>query len=188
MLGEGIDPVTIERAATQMGFPAPPLAMVDEVSLVLPQKIAAEAAKAAEAAGAGAFASPAMKVVDRMVDEFDRKGKAAGAGFYDYPAGDGKTKKTLWPGLWDHFVDPAKNPVSDEVFHDLQERFTFVMSLETIKCVDEGVLRSTRGRQHRVDLRHRLPAPVRRCAAVRQQLPGPRRDGERRARLPGPGS
>ena len=43
MLGEGIDPVTIERAATQMGFPAPPLAMVDEVSLVLPQKIAAEA-------------------------------------------------------------------------------------------------------------------------------------------------
>jgi len=118
--------------------------MVDEVSLVLPQKIVAEAAKAAEAAGAGAFASPAMKVVDRMVDEFDRKGKAAGAGFYDYPAGDGKTKKTLWPGLWDHFVDPARNPVSDEVFHDLQERFTFVMSLETIKCVDEGVLRSTR--------------------------------------------
>jgi 3-hydroxyacyl-CoA dehydrogenase / enoyl-CoA hydratase / 3-hydroxybutyryl-CoA epimerase len=144
MLGEGIDPVTIERAATQMGFPAPPLAMVDEVSLVLPQKIAAETAKAAAAAGAGAFANPAMKVVDRMVDEFGRKGKAAGAGFYDYPAGDGTAKKTLWPGLWDHFVDPAKNPVSDVVFHDLQERFTFVMSLATIKCVDEGVLRSTR--------------------------------------------
>jgi 3-hydroxyacyl-CoA dehydrogenase/enoyl-CoA hydratase/3-hydroxybutyryl-CoA epimerase len=145
MLGEGIDPVTIERAATQMGFPAPPLAMVDEVSLVLPQKIAAEAAKAAEAAGAGAFASPAMKVVDRMVDDFGRKGKAAGAGFYDYPTDpDGKGKKTLWPGLWEHFVDAETNPVSDEVFHDLQERFTFVMSLETIKCVEEGVLRSTR--------------------------------------------
>jgi 3-hydroxyacyl-CoA dehydrogenase/enoyl-CoA hydratase/3-hydroxybutyryl-CoA epimerase len=127
-----------------MGFPAPPLAMVDEVSLVLPQRIAAEAAKAAEAAGAGAFASPAMRVVDRMVDKFDRPGKAAGAGFYDYPSGDAKAKKTLWPGLWDHFVDPAKNPVSDEVFLDLQERFTFVMSLETITCVDEGVLRSTR--------------------------------------------
>ncbi len=96
MLGEGIDPVTIERAATQMGFPAPPLAMVDEVSLVLPQKIAAEAAKVAEAAGAGAFASPAMKVVDRMVDEFDRKGKAAGAGFYDYPA-DGQEDPLAGP-------------------------------------------------------------------------------------------
>ena len=121
-----------------------------------------------------------MKVVDRMVDEFGRKGKAAGAGFYDYPAGDGKAKKTLWPGLWDQFVDPAKNPVSDEVFHDLQERFTFVMSLETIRCVDEGVLRSTRRREHRFDLRYRLPAAVRRRAAVRQQL----RHGGERVRLP----
>jgi 3-hydroxyacyl-CoA dehydrogenase/enoyl-CoA hydratase/3-hydroxybutyryl-CoA epimerase len=85
-----------------------------------------------------------MKVVDRMFDEFGRTGKAGGAGFYDYPNDDGKATKTLWPGLWDHFVDPAKNPVSDELFHDLQERFTFVMSLETITCVDEGVLRSTR--------------------------------------------
>ncbi|HEY7043027.1 MAG TPA: 3-hydroxyacyl-CoA dehydrogenase NAD-binding domain-containing protein [Nocardioidaceae bacterium] len=140
MLGEGIDPITIERAATQMGFPAPPLAMVDEVSLVLPRKIAAEAAKAAEASGAGAFASPAMAVVDRMVDEFGRLGKAAGAGFYEYPA-DGR--KFLWPGLWEHGVDPAKNPVDDATFRDLQERFTFVMSLETIRCVEEGVLRST---------------------------------------------
>ncbi|MEP6664822.1 MAG: 3-hydroxyacyl-CoA dehydrogenase family protein, partial [Nocardioidaceae bacterium] len=180
MLGEGINPVTIERAATQMGFPAPPLAMVDEVSLVLPQKIAAEAQQAAEGAGAGAFASPAMKVVDRMVDEFGRQGKAAGAGFYDYPA-DGP--KRLWPGLWEHFVEDEDgrsvededgrsvededgrsvedevgrsvedevgrsvmqecNPVDDVTFHDLQERFTFVMSLETIKCVEEGVLRST---------------------------------------------
>ena len=89
-----------------------------------------------------------MTVVDRMVEEFDRKGKAAGAGFYDYPS---EGKKTLWPGLWEHFVedkseygvDRSKNPVSDQVFHDLQERFTFVMSLETISCVDEGVLRST---------------------------------------------
>jgi 3-hydroxyacyl-CoA dehydrogenase/enoyl-CoA hydratase/3-hydroxybutyryl-CoA epimerase len=140
MLAEGISPVTVERAATQMGFPAPPLAMIDEVSLVLPQKIAAEARKASEAAGAGAFVSPAMMVIDTMVEKFDRKGKAAGAGFYDYPSG---SPKTLWPGLWEHFVDDAVNPVDDATFHDLQERFTFVMSLETIKCVQEGVLRST---------------------------------------------
>jgi len=140
MLAEGIDPVTIERAATQMGFPAPPLAMIDEVSLVLPRKIAAEAASAAEADGAGAFASPAMRVIDRMVDEFGRHGKAAGAGFYDYP---GEGKKVLWPGLWDSFVDPEMNPVDEETFRDLQERFTFIMSLETISCVADGVLRST---------------------------------------------
>ncbi|WP_432950465.1 3-hydroxyacyl-CoA dehydrogenase NAD-binding domain-containing protein [Kribbella sp. CA-253562] len=134
MVAEGVDPVTIERAATQMGFPAPPLAMLDEVTLTLPQKIR----DAARAAGdnAGAFGEhPGMAVTDRLVTEFDRRGKAAGAGFYDYPA-DGP--KRLWRGLWQHFgAGTAEVP-----FGDLQERLTFAMSLETVKCLDEGVLRS----------------------------------------------
>jgi len=133
MVAEGINPVTIERAATQMGFPAPPLAMLDEVTLTLPQKIR----QAAEAAGesAGAFADhPGTPVIDKLV-ELDRKGKAGGAGFYDYPA-DGP--KRLWPGLWEHFVlDGVEVP-----FDDLGERMAFVMSLETVKCLEEGVLRS----------------------------------------------
>jgi len=134
MVAEGVDPVTIERAATQMGFPAPPLAMLDEVTLTLPQKIR----DAARAAGdsAGAFDDhPGMAVTDRLVNEFDRKGKAAGAGFYEYPA-DGA--KHLWPGLWEHFVSAD----ADVPFVDLQERMTFAMALETVKCLDEGVLRS----------------------------------------------
>ncbi|MFC0625471.1 3-hydroxyacyl-CoA dehydrogenase NAD-binding domain-containing protein [Kribbella deserti] len=135
MIAEGVNPVTIERAATQFGFPAPPLAMLDEVTLTLPQKIR-DAARAA-GGGAGAFDDHAgMDVTDRMVDEFGRKGKAAGAGFYDYPA-DGP--KVLWPGLWQHFVkDDVEVP-----FGDLGERMAFAMSLETVKCVEEGVLRST---------------------------------------------
>jgi 3-hydroxyacyl-CoA dehydrogenase/enoyl-CoA hydratase/3-hydroxybutyryl-CoA epimerase len=133
MVAEGVDPVMIERAATQAGFPAPPLAMLDEVTLTLPQKIR----DAARAAGdsAGAFDDhPGMAVTDRLVNEFDRRGKAAGAGFYDYPA-DGP--KRLWPGLWEHF--PQHNGVP---LIDLQERMLFAMSLETVKCLDEGVLRS----------------------------------------------
>ncbi|QNE17144.1 3-hydroxyacyl-CoA dehydrogenase [Kribbella qitaiheensis] len=134
MVAEGVNPVTIERAATQMGFPAPPLAMLDEVTLTLPMKIR----DAARAAGdnAGAFGDhPGMAVADRLVTEFDRRGKAAGAGFYDYPA-DGP--KHLWPGLWEHFVKDEVDPP----LIDLQERLAFAMSLETVKCVDEGVLRS----------------------------------------------
>jgi len=133
MVAEGVDPVTIERAATQMGFPAPPLAMLDEVTLTLPQKIR-DAAKAA-GDSAGAFDDhPGMAVADRLVNEFDRRGKASGAGFYDYPA-DGP--KRLWLGLWEHF------PRRDDVpLIDLQERMTFAMALETVKCLDEGVLRS----------------------------------------------
>jgi 3-hydroxyacyl-CoA dehydrogenase/enoyl-CoA hydratase/3-hydroxybutyryl-CoA epimerase len=134
MLAEGINPVTIERAATQFGFPAPPLAMLDEVTLTLPQKIR-DAARAA-GGSAGAFDEhPGMAVADRLVTEFDRLGKAAGAGFYEYPA-DGP--KHLWPGLFEHF---AKDDV-DVPFEDLGERMAFAMSLETVKCLDEGVLRS----------------------------------------------
>jgi len=133
MVAEGIDPVTIERAATQAGFPAPPLAMLDEVTLTLPQKIR-DAAKAA-GDSAGAFDDhPGMAVTDRLVTEFDRRGKAAGAGFYDYPA-DGP--KHLWPGLFEHFARDVEVPLID-----LQERMIFAMSLETVKCLDEGVLRS----------------------------------------------
>jgi 3-hydroxyacyl-CoA dehydrogenase / enoyl-CoA hydratase / 3-hydroxybutyryl-CoA epimerase len=133
MVAEGIDPVMIERAATQIGFPAPPLAMLDEVTLTLPQKIR-DAAKAA-GDSAGAFGDhPGMAVTDRLVSEFGRRGKAAGAGFYDYPA-DGP--KHLWPGLWEHFSTHTEVPLID-----LQERMTFAMSLETVKCLEEGVLRS----------------------------------------------
>ena len=75
--------------------------MIDEVSLVLPQKIRDEARKAAERAGLPVPADhPGMVVIDRLVEEFDRRGKAAGAGFYDYPD-DGP--KRLWPGLREHF-------------------------------------------------------------------------------------
>ncbi|WP_427893815.1 3-hydroxyacyl-CoA dehydrogenase NAD-binding domain-containing protein [Kribbella sp. GL6] len=133
MVAEGVDPVMIERAATQAGFPAPPLAMLDEVTLTLPQKIR----DAARAAGdsAGAFDEhPGMAVADRLVNEFGRRGKAAGAGFYDYPV-DGP--KRLWPGLWEHFPTGADVPLID-----LQERMLFAMALETVKCLDEGVLRS----------------------------------------------
>ncbi|TCC25539.1 3-hydroxyacyl-CoA dehydrogenase NAD-binding domain-containing protein [Kribbella speibonae] len=133
MVAEGVDPVMIERAATQAGFPAPPLAMLDEVTLTLPQKIR----DAARAAGdsAGAFDDhPGMAVTDRLVNEFGRRGKAAGAGFYDYPA-DGP--KQLWPGLREHFAQRGDVPLID-----LQERMLFAMALETVKCLDEGVLRS----------------------------------------------
>ena len=75
----------------------------------------------------------AQAVIDRMVDEFDRKGKSTGAGFYSYA--DGK-RTGLWPGLRSEFG--ATN--HDVDLHELSERMLFVESLETVKCVDEGVL------------------------------------------------
>ncbi|HLK95477.1 MAG TPA: 3-hydroxyacyl-CoA dehydrogenase NAD-binding domain-containing protein [Nocardioidaceae bacterium] len=139
MLGEGCNPVSIERAAAQAGFPAPPLAMLDELTLTLPRHIEAEARKAAEAEGLEHVVHPGMTVLDRMVEEHERIGKASGAGFYDYPD-DGP--KRLWPGLWDAFA-AAVDGDSPVPFREMQERLTFAMAIETQKCLDEGVLHST---------------------------------------------
>ncbi len=135
LLDEGVDPQTIERAATMAGFPAPPLAMLDEVSLTLTQHIRKATVEAAARDGVDLPEQPGTATIDRMVDEFGRKGKAAGAGFYDYP--EGATKR-LWPGLREHF---AREGV-DVPLVDISDRYLFRMALETVRCFDEGVIDS----------------------------------------------
>lgn len=133
MLAEGVDPVVIERAAQLAGFPGQPLAMSDEVSLTLQQKIEGEARKAAAAEGKELPVTPASEVVNKLV-ELGRPGKAGGAGFYEYPEGG---KKYLWPELWNLFV---KDDV-DVPLEDIEERLTFIMAIETVRCFEEGVIR-----------------------------------------------
>uniref|UniRef100_UPI0035DCE75F 3-hydroxyacyl-CoA dehydrogenase NAD-binding domain-containing protein n=2 Tax=Janibacter limosus TaxID=53458 RepID=UPI0035DCE75F len=130
-LAEGIDPQFVERAATQAGFPAPPLAMLDEVSLTLTQHIRAEADKAAAAEGKTLPKGPGEQLIDTMV-ELGRKGRASGAGLYDYPA-DGP--KVLWPELRERWGKGTEIP-----FEDLQDRYLFIMALETAGCFEDGVL------------------------------------------------
>jgi 3-hydroxyacyl-CoA dehydrogenase/enoyl-CoA hydratase/3-hydroxybutyryl-CoA epimerase len=135
MVGEGINPASIEQAGSQAGYPAPPLQLMDELTLTLPQKIRREARAAVEAAGQTWQEHSSEAVVDRMVEEFGRKGRSTGAGFYTYV--DGK-RAGLWPGVAEHFTkDGHEIP-----FEDMKERLLFAEALETVKCFDEGVLRS----------------------------------------------
>ncbi|MGI8308099.1 3-hydroxyacyl-CoA dehydrogenase NAD-binding domain-containing protein [Saccharopolyspora hattusasensis] len=138
MLAEGVHPASIEQASAQAGFPAPVLQLFDELTLTLPRKIRDETKRAVEAAGGTWTPHPAEQVLDRMVDEFDRKGRSSGAGFYDYV--DGK-RVGLWPGLVEHFGTAERDP-AEVSLTDLTERMLFVEALETVKCLDEGVLRS----------------------------------------------
>ncbi|MDW5595800.1 3-hydroxyacyl-CoA dehydrogenase NAD-binding domain-containing protein [Conexibacter stalactiti] len=137
MLAEGIPAPTIEQASLQAGYPAPVLALNDELNLALLRRIREAARAAATAAGATWEPHPAEQVVDRMLDELDRGGRLAGAGFYDYEAG---RRSGLWSGLRDAFptvADPAGIP-----FEELVERMLFIEALETIRCRDEGVIES----------------------------------------------
>jgi len=137
MLVEGVPAATIEQASSQAGYPAPVLQLCDELTLTLMQHIRNENKAGAEAAGQTYVAHPAEQVLDKMVDEFERGGRAAGVGFYEYSGG----KRTgLWPGLKDAFP-PVDDP-SELPLRDLEERLMFIESVETVKCVDEGVLES----------------------------------------------
>ncbi|MEU4236176.1 3-hydroxyacyl-CoA dehydrogenase NAD-binding domain-containing protein [Actinoplanes sp. NPDC026619] len=131
MLAEGVPPASIEQASSQAGYPAPVLALMDELTLTLPRKIREETRAAA---GDDWTPHPADAVIDRMIDEFDRPGRSSGAGFYEYAEG----KRTrLWPGLSAYARPDARVP-----FEDLKERLLFIEALESVKCLDEGVLTS----------------------------------------------
>ncbi|GAA1000000.1 3-hydroxyacyl-CoA dehydrogenase NAD-binding domain-containing protein [Acrocarpospora macrocephala] len=133
LLGEGVPAASIEQAAIQAGYPVGALALVDELTLTLLREIREQSI--AVAAGISRPTHPAAAVADRMIDEFGRRGRAAGAGFYDYV--DGR-KAGLWPGLKDAFggTDTAVPLI------DMQERMLFAEALDAIRCLDEGVLRS----------------------------------------------
>ncbi|MFO7777082.1 MAG: 3-hydroxyacyl-CoA dehydrogenase NAD-binding domain-containing protein [Nitriliruptoraceae bacterium] len=134
MLGEGIHPVRIERAGEQAGYPAPPLQLMDELTLTLPRKIEAERRAAVERDGIDYERHPAYELLDTMVEVHGREGRSSGAGFYDYD--DDGRRTGLWPGLLEH-VTSGDNEVP---LTDLEERMLFAEALETVKCFDEGVI------------------------------------------------
>ncbi|MFJ3207367.1 3-hydroxyacyl-CoA dehydrogenase NAD-binding domain-containing protein [Streptomyces flaveolus] len=148
MVGEGVEPASVEQAAAQAGYPAKVLSLMDELTLTLPRKIREEARRAAEETGQRWEPHPADAVVDRMVDEFGRPGRSGGAGFYEYGE-DGK-RTGLWPGLREHFGGSGGRPPGEHStrpgheipFRDMQERMLFVEALDAVRCLEEGVLTS----------------------------------------------
>jgi 3-hydroxyacyl-CoA dehydrogenase/enoyl-CoA hydratase/3-hydroxybutyryl-CoA epimerase len=135
MLGEGIPAAAIENAGIQAGMPVGPLAVLDETALSLSVHVLDQTRADYAAEGKTYLATPGELIVERMVKEWDRNGRAAGAGFYDYPAEKG-AKKTLWPELKTRFEKPdAAWDISD-----LKDRLLYRQAVETARCLSEGVL------------------------------------------------
>ena len=135
MIGEGIDPHSIEQASLQAGYPVGTLALLDELTLSLPLKIRGQFREVAERTGAPMAEHPGDAVLTTMVEEIGRPSRAAGAGFYDY---EGGKRQTIWTGLAEAF--PPASGVAN--LADLRDRLLFSEVLETVRCHESGVLRS----------------------------------------------
>ncbi|WP_342132409.1 3-hydroxyacyl-CoA dehydrogenase NAD-binding domain-containing protein [Hydrogenophaga sp. OTU3427] len=133
MLGEGIPAAVIENAGLQAGMPVGPLAVLDETALSLSVHVLDQTRADFAAEGKTYQATPGELLVEQMVKALKRPGRAAGGGFYDYPAGQ---KKTLWPELKTHFEKPG---VAWDMA-TLKDRLLYRQAVETARCLSEGVL------------------------------------------------
>lgn len=133
MLGEGQHPKSIENAGLKAGMPVGPLALTDEVSMKLMDHIRKQTEKDLAAEGKTAPHHPGFAVCEKLL-AVNRPGKAAGAGFYEYPQGG---TKYLWPELTNMF--PQQTPLEQQ---EMIDRMLIVQALDTVRCLEEGVLRS----------------------------------------------
>jgi len=134
MVLEGINPVLIESAARFNGSPVGPLAAIDEISQETAHKNGLQAKADAKAQGKPVSEDPAGILIGRMVEEFGRRGKVHGGGYYEYPEGG---KKRIWPGMKEHFAPEGYTEVP---FDDIKDRLTFCQSLEAVRTLEEGVV------------------------------------------------
>ena len=135
MLGEGIPAAVIENAGIQCGMPVGPLAVMDETALSLSVHVMDQTRADFKAEGKTYAATPGQLLIEKMVKELKRPGRAGGGGFYDYPAEKG-AKKTLWPQLKPLF---EKADVTWDIT-DLKDRLLYRQAVETARCLSENVL------------------------------------------------
>ena len=130
MLAEGVAPALIENAAKQAGFATSPLAVTDEVSLDLQQRVIGQAE--ADGLAPKFLRRHAKPVVEAMLAR-GRLGRKSGGGFHDFVPGQ---PKRLWPGLAELFPPAPTQPDVTDVKH----RLLYIQALESARCAEERVV------------------------------------------------
>jgi len=130
LLAEGVDPALVDKTALAAGMPLGPLTMCDITSLTLLQDLFGSVS--GDGTRAGVQGLRAKEAIARLVNDFGRKGRASGAGIYDYPEG----KLTPWPGLAEAFP-PREPPLTPEV---IEQRLMYAQSLEAARLIEQGIV------------------------------------------------
>lgn len=132
LLVEGVDPLLIDAMGKSIGMPVGPLAVQDEVSQELTRKIA-ETHRYMGLYVSSVDNSYCTDLSEKMISKFGRGGRYHGGGYYEYPP-DGE--KFIWPKLYELFYKPELSMCEN----DIKERLLFRQVLESLKCLQEGVL------------------------------------------------
>ena len=133
MVAEGVSAVRVENLGRATGMPAGMLTVQDEVSLSLSLDIFDTQVKMGLRSSESDECTKARALVRTMVEELNRPGRKGGGGFYEY---NGREKK-LWPGL-----ERWHKPEVEVPDQDVKDRLLFRAVIETLKCLEENVLRS----------------------------------------------
>jgi len=134
---EGAHPVQVDNLGRAIGMPVGPLTVHDEVSQELTRKAKETWAELGRADDLSHGGDPAAMdaIVQKLVVENNRGGRYHGGGYFEY-GDDGS--KTIWPDLLDAFYQADVNlPESD-----IKDRLLFRQVIETLKCLEEGVLKT----------------------------------------------
>ena len=165
MLLEGVPAPTIEQASSQAGYPAPVLQLSDELNLKLMRKIR-DATKAAGGEG-GAVGRPPRRGGHRPACSTSSTGPASSRA----PAST-STRTASAPVCGRACATRSRRSQDPSTLSlsDLEERMLFIESLESVRCLDEGVIESVADANIGSILGHRLPGLDRRRAPVHQRL------------------
>ena len=134
MLGEGVHPMSVERAATQAGYPVGTLQLSDELNMELMAKIAEGHRRRR------GRASYVQHPGDRRRGDDDQGGSPGPA-----------PRRGLLRLRRERSPRPTSGPASRSCsrpttqpadIEDLKDRYLFIEAIETAKCFEEGVIES----------------------------------------------
>ena len=134
MIAEGVHPVRVDNLGRALGWPVGPLTLHDEVSQKLMLDIINTQLEMGLRKPEDDLTPKGTAVVKRMFNDYQRGGRHHGGGYYDYS----EAGKTIFPPLLALYHKPDYE-ISDQ---DIKDRLLFRAVIESLKCLEEGVLRS----------------------------------------------
>ena len=131
----GETPVAVD--VTVQGMPVGALQVYDEVTTSLSVRVHEPHQQLDRRLGVtngSPVENAASTAIAKAMTDMGRIGRRAGQGFYDY---DAEGNRTLWPGLLQFKLRDLE--ISDS---EAQDRILYIQAIETLRCLNEGVLRS----------------------------------------------